>query len=264
MTPSRSRGSRGSIRSLMTRMQLPRAVEVAAGPGAGEGAGELRTARMTLRPLTPADWPQFARVMRENREHLSRYFPLKTRGETDAVAFARHMRLSMFSGAGAPDWRRAAFTHDGTLIGEFNLNAIRRGLEFRAESAWWVSREHCGRGYATEGVRAILELAFRDIELGGLGLHRVDALVCPENAPSLRILSKLGFVTPRTPVRVTLDVDGAWRLHELYTRYVEPAGLHEGQIEAKPLPAGLRTRIDAHLHAIEQADPGELARAVAS
>jgi RimJ/RimL family protein N-acetyltransferase len=46
-----------------------------------------------------------------------------------------------------------------------------------------------GRGLATEAARAILTFGFEAMEL-----HRVEAMVDPENLASLRVLEKLGFV----------------------------------------------------------------------
>jgi RimJ/RimL family protein N-acetyltransferase len=46
-----------------------------------------------------------------------------------------------------------------------------------------------GRGYATEVARALIDWAHRE-----RGITRVIASVSPENAPSLVIVRKLGFV----------------------------------------------------------------------
>ncbi len=250
----------GSIRELLTRMPARDPVRVEVG-GAAWRAGWLRTARMVLRPLGPGDYAEFVRVLRGSGEDLSKTFPLRNEGESEAEAFERHVRLSAFTGPGAPDWRRAAFTPEGRLVGGFNLNAIRRGLEFRAEASWWVAREFRGRGLATEGVRAMLGVAFREVGVGegggGLGLHRVDALVSPGNAASRRVAEKAGFVSPREPVRVSLEVGGRWVEHELLTRYVEPPA----QVEGKPLPAVVLRRVDELVRMLERADPGVLAPA---
>ncbi|RJG15476.1 GNAT family N-acetyltransferase [Massilia cavernae] len=48
--------------------------------------------------------------------------------------------------------------------------------------------EHCGKGYACESARAVLEHAHRD-----LGLARLLAITSPGNAPSIGLLLKLGF-----------------------------------------------------------------------
>lgn len=52
--------------------------------------------------------------------------------------------------------------------------------------------EHRAKGYGGEAASAVLEYA-RD----SLGLTRIAAIVSPDNAPSLRALTKLGFVFER-------------------------------------------------------------------
>lgn len=53
---------------------------------------------------------------------------------------------------------------------------------------YWLGREARGRGYATEAARALLAHAF-----GAMRRDRVSARVYADNAPSIRVLSKLGF-----------------------------------------------------------------------
>ncbi len=49
---------------------------------------------------------------------------------------------------------------------------------------------------------------------GPVTLHRVEATVRPENAPSRAVLAKVGF-REEGLLRRYLDVDGAWRDHLL-------------------------------------------------
>jgi ribosomal-protein-alanine N-acetyltransferase len=53
-----------------------------------------------------------------------------------------------------------------------------------------------------------------DHAFGPVGLHRIEATVRPENAASLRVLTKLGFRDEGLLQRY-LEVDGAWRDHRL-------------------------------------------------
>ena len=58
----------------------------------------------------------------------------------------------------------------------------------RAEIGFILGREHWGKGYAQEAVRAVIGFAF-----GAMGLHRIEADVDPENTASLALLARLGF-----------------------------------------------------------------------
>jgi [ribosomal protein S5]-alanine N-acetyltransferase len=57
------------------------------------------------------------------------------------------------------------------------------------EVVYELQRDRWGRGIATETASACLEVAF-----GELGLRRVIALAYPENAPSVRVMEKMGMV----------------------------------------------------------------------
>jgi ribosomal-protein-alanine N-acetyltransferase len=60
----------------------------------------------------------------------------------------------------------------------------------------------------------------------GLGLHRVEIAIRPENTASLRVVEKLGFRLEGAAPRY-LHIDGGWRDHQLYalTREEVPQGV---------------------------------------
>ncbi|NJQ02911.1 GNAT family N-acetyltransferase [Streptomyces zingiberis] len=65
--------------------------------------------------------------------------------------------------------------------------------------------DHWGRGYGTETVRALMDLAF-----GSLGLHRLWAARSPANTASHHVLTKAGMVEEGR-IRGHVHVRGAWR-----------------------------------------------------
>jgi RimJ/RimL family protein N-acetyltransferase len=72
----------------------------------------------------------------------------------------------------------------GTL-GFYNYSEDNR----RAELGYDLFREHWGRGYMTEAVKALLDYGFLR-----LNLNRMEATVDSENQRSIRLLERLGFV----------------------------------------------------------------------
>ena len=66
---------------------------------------------------------------------------------------------------------------------------------------------HRGHGYLTEATGILVGHAFKE-----LGLHRVEALVQPENYPSTRMLEAVGFQREGT-ARGAVRVDGIWMDH---------------------------------------------------
>ena len=59
-----------------------------------------------------------------------------------------------------------------------------------------------------------------------VGLHRIEVCIRPENAPSRRVVEKLGFRSEGLRPRY-LHIDGAWRDHLIYALTAEevPDGL---------------------------------------
>jgi RimJ/RimL family protein N-acetyltransferase len=79
---------------------------------------------------------------------------------------------------------------------------LRRGRD-AYEIGYWIRSSHTGRGLATETTAALTRVAF---EL--CGVDRVDIRVEPENAASLAIPRKLGFVEEATLRRRLPAPDG--------------------------------------------------------
>lgn len=75
-------------------------------------------------------------------------------------------------------------TADDLLLGS-------TGLEFetptRAETGYVLAQDAWGQGYATEALRAMVELA------RSLGVHELTAGVHPDHEASIRVLTKGGF-----------------------------------------------------------------------
>jgi ribosomal-protein-alanine N-acetyltransferase len=57
-----------------------------------------------------------------------------------------------------------------------------------AELGYWIGKPYWGRGFATEAGRAVLHFAF-----GPLALHRIEGRHFTRNAPSGRVMRKLGM-----------------------------------------------------------------------
>jgi RimJ/RimL family protein N-acetyltransferase len=73
------------------------------------------------------------------------------------------------------------------VIGEVSL--ILRSEPWRqGEIGYILHPDHQGRGYASEAARMLLAMGF-----GGAGLHRIYARCAADNAPSWRVMERLGM-----------------------------------------------------------------------
>jgi ribosomal-protein-alanine N-acetyltransferase len=92
------------------------------------------------------------------------------------------------------------------------INYFRRDLrERRVEVGWLIRPEAQSKGYMTEAGRALLRHL-----IDTLGVHRVEALIRPENKPSAALAKRLGFRLEGGPLRDRWLVDGQWHSVMLY------------------------------------------------
>jgi RimJ/RimL family protein N-acetyltransferase len=144
----------------------------------------LTTARLILRPFTPADAPDVQRYV----------------SDRDIAA----MTLSIphpYPDDGAEKWistqpakyaegKRASFAiterESGALAGAIGLHI--EGAHGRAELGYWIAKPFWGRGYATEASWAMLQFGFE-----ALGLNKIHAAVFIKNPASDRVIRKIGM-----------------------------------------------------------------------
>lgn len=74
-----------------------------------------------------------------------------------------------------------------------------------------IRADRWGEGFATEACSRMLDYAFED-----LGLHRVQAAIGPENAPSHKLVGRLGF-THEGQMRDHVFTNNGWRDSVLYS-----------------------------------------------
>ncbi|GMA86300.1 hypothetical protein GCM10025868_15500 [Angustibacter aerolatus] len=80
---------------------------------------------------------------------------------------------------------------------------------------YWIGHEFAGRGITPLAVALATDHCLRVV-----GLHRVEINIRPENAPSLRVVEKLGFRDEGLRERY-LHIDGAWRDHRTFALTAE-------------------------------------------
>jgi len=143
----------------------------------------LRTSRLRLRRLQPddVDWmvhlhadPKVMRQIRppDDREATERRITELLEEQS------RDPRFGVFP---------AEATRTSEVVGWFVLSPLENGPEI--ELGYRLFPEHWGRGYATEGARALARHAFETI-----GLERLVAVTRENNEASIRVLEKIGFV----------------------------------------------------------------------
>ena len=146
-------------------------------------APELETARLRLRPFTPADLDALCRITRdpEVMRFISYGRPI-TREETAANL---HNIIENFRRRGFGRWALVEKA-GGALLGYCGL--ARPAEAAGVELVYMLARRAWGRGLATEASTAVLRFAFEEV-----GLERVYAYTMPGNQRSRRTLERLGM-----------------------------------------------------------------------
>lgn len=145
----------------------------------------IHTARLQLRPWLPSDLPPFAALNAD--PEVMRYFPAAlSREQSDAMA---QRCQALISERGWGFWA-AETLENGEFIGMIGLHIPSAALPFApcVELGWRLARAHWGKGYATEGAQAALELAFSAIEL-----TEVVSFTSIHNLRSERVMQRLGM-----------------------------------------------------------------------
>ncbi|GAA1731696.1 GNAT family protein [Isoptericola hypogeus] len=175
---------------------------------------------VVLRPLRRRDGTEWLRLRGENARWLEPW-EATSPGERPSVAtFGEYLR-ALSAQARAGTTLPFAVELDGALVGQLTVSQISYGSLCSASIGYWVSQDVAGRGVIPTAVAMA-----GDYCLGVLGLHRIEVNIRPENAPSLRVVAKLGFRDEGVRRRY-LHIQGEWRDHRTFALTTEdvPEGL---------------------------------------
>jgi [ribosomal protein S5]-alanine N-acetyltransferase len=172
---------------------------------------ELHGRQVFLRHPVMGDYSAWAQLRAVSRQHLTVWEPQWTRDELTRSAYRRRLRQYQRELRDDQGYAFLIFRHaDGALVGGLGLSNIRRGVAQAASLGYWIGAPHVRCGHMTDAVKACLPFAFAT-----LGLHRLEAACLPHNAPSRRVLEKVGFGREGLARRY-LKINGVWQDHDLF------------------------------------------------
>jgi len=184
---------------------------------------ELVDDDVRLRPLRRRDADAWMALRARNLGWLEPWdatSPEPVRGPRPTFGqFVRALAAQARDGSALP----FAVEHAGELVGQLTVSSIQYGSLRSAAIGYWVSQHVAGQGITPTAVALATDHCF-----GVLGLHRVEVNIRPENAPSLRVVEKLGFRDEGLRERY-LHIRGRWCDHRSFALTVEdvPEGLVE-------------------------------------
>jgi RimJ/RimL family protein N-acetyltransferase len=146
----------------------------------------IRTERLVLRPFEARDLDAlFASYSRPDVVRFL-YEPPRSIEETTAL-LERRMRFRTIAGEGDTASFAIELGADGTVVGDCMVHLV-SATHRQAEIGFVLHPDHHGRGYATEAGRAMVRLAFENLEA-----HRVAGRLEARNEASARVLERLGM-----------------------------------------------------------------------
>ena len=173
----------------------------------------LKGRRVTLRPLTVADFTQWHEVRTRCEPWLVKWEPSRPAGAPDVI----DSRAGFAARCRARDRERQLGAGFGfgvfvgpRFCGEVYINSVQRGPFQNAYVGYWIDEACAGQGLVPEAVVVVCRHAFED-----LGLHRLQIAIIPRNTASRRVMEKLEFRDEGVALRY-LEINGAWEDHVRY------------------------------------------------
>jgi RimJ/RimL family protein N-acetyltransferase len=174
------------------------------------------TERMRLRRFGPADLDNLVEL--DSDPEVMRYLSGGAATPRDVIEREILPAFMRFDAAELPFGVWAATGNESQgFLGWFSLR-LTEGSHGSAALGYRLHRTAWGRGYATEGVRALIERAFRET-----AIERIVATTYEENLASRRVMEKAGMTFIRA-FRLT-----AADLTEVATYAADPADIWEGE-----------------------------------
>lgn len=164
------------------------------------GRPAAATARIRITTLLVSDIEEAARLLAESADFHRRWVSYPTEpGQVASFVTAAGTNGTMIFGV--------RLLADDALAGIMTLCRFSGEPWATAEYGCAVGVRHRGHGYLTEATGMLVRHAFSELDV-----HRVEALVQPENYPSERMLAAVGF-RPEGTARGAIRVHGAWVDH---------------------------------------------------
>lgn len=170
----------------------------------------IETDRIRLRKWVENDRQPFFE-MNKNPDVMQFLGPLLARQDSDA-AINKQIKLM---DNGEPAFWSAERKHDNRFIGCIGVKRVGFDAPFTPcyEIGWRLGAEFWGNGYATEGAKAALELAFSQWDI-----ENIYSFTVPENVKSQSVMKKIGMVriSDGDFNHPALEIDDPLSRHVLY------------------------------------------------
>jgi ribosomal-protein-alanine N-acetyltransferase len=195
----------------------------------------LESGDIVLRPIRYRDRKEWTELRSRNSEWLAPWEasnPAPGGGLPDYRQMVRSLKVQAAQATALPfvitEWTPGY--QEPVIVGQLTVSSIVWGSAMMATLGYWVDKGRAGQGIAPTAVALATDYCFHT-----LGLHRMEINIRPENAPSLRVVEKLGFRDEGYRPRF-LHIDGKWADHRTFALTSEevPEGLLARWLQTRP------------------------------
>ncbi len=172
---------------------------------------------LLLRPLQKSDFSLWARTRAQSRDFLTPFEPIWGAKDLSYEVFLKRLKHNKRQMALKYEFSFSIWKKTGDiqiLAGGLSLTNIRH-ISGHVNLGYWISVEQKNKGIMSAAVAMVLPFVFDD-----LALRRIHAASLPNNAASIAVLEKSGFIKEGF-AKNYLQINGAWRDHLLYGLTVE-------------------------------------------
>ena len=149
----------------------------------------IETDRLRLAVLRKSEAPRVAGYFVKNRDfhkqfsqtHPSSYFTV-----SEQRKFLAFDCESFLAGSVVPLW--ITLKGSDEIIGRVSFFNLAYGGMMSCAVGYHLDKDFTGKGYMTEALEEACSFMFKEY-----GMHRIEAFILPENAPSLALIKRAGF-----------------------------------------------------------------------
>ena len=208
----------------------------------------LNDGPISVRPIRIRDARTLERELIDNRTWLAKWEATNPHGSFgfDTRASIRALLANARAGHGLP----FLVEYNGEIAGQLNVSSISYGSLSSATIGYWIAQRFAGKDITPIAVALATDYCFFS-----MGLHRMEICIRPENAPSLRVVEKLGFRYEGLRRRY-IHINGDWRDHFCFALVAEE--VRQGVLRrwrSDAVPADAATRPEADVRAAQQPIP---------
>lgn len=178
---------------------------------------QYETERLLLQVCNEEYAPALLTFMTDNREFFAPYEPHREPAFYTEAFQAQVLRAEFQAMLRHTYIRYYLFLKEdpARIIGTVSFSNISRTDDKSCRVGYKLDEHHTGKGYATEALTLLLPELHKHLHI-----HRLEADILLENAPSLHLIERLGF-TYEGVAKSSHEIRGVWRDHLRYS-YIFP------------------------------------------